>query len=41
MSSTDTAPIRQGEQLDWQALEAYLRAHLPEKLAGEPYWDQP
>jgi aminoglycoside phosphotransferase (APT) family kinase protein len=37
MSSTDTAPIRQGEQLNWQALEEYLRAHLPEKLAGEAF----
>src|SRR5262245_33387576 len=35
MSSTDTAPIRQGEQLDWQGLEAYLRSHLPEKLEGD------
>jgi aminoglycoside phosphotransferase (APT) family kinase protein len=35
MSSTDTAPIRQGEQLDWQGLESYLRAHLPEKLADD------
>src|SRR2546430_564544 len=35
MSATDTAPIRQGEQLDWQALGAYLREHLPEKLADE------
>lgn len=35
MPSTDTAPIRSGEQLNWQALEAYLRAELPAKLAGE------
>ncbi len=32
MTSTDTAPIRQGEQLDWQGLETYLRTHLPGKL---------
>nr|MDQ3014109.1 phosphotransferase family protein [Acidobacteriota bacterium] len=31
----DTAPIRQGEELDWSALEAYLRQHLPSKLGGE------
>lgn len=33
----DTAPIRQGEQLNWQALENYLREHLPQQLAGEPF----
>jgi aminoglycoside phosphotransferase (APT) family kinase protein len=31
----DTAPIRQGEDLDWRSLEAYLRQHLPERLDGE------
>lgn len=35
MPSTDTAPIRAGEELDWNALEAYLREHLPSKLDGE------
>jgi aminoglycoside phosphotransferase (APT) family kinase protein len=25
----DVAPVRPGEELDWPALEAYLRAHLP------------
>ena len=33
--NTDTAPIRQGEDLDWSALESYLRRHLPSKLDGE------
>jgi aminoglycoside phosphotransferase (APT) family kinase protein len=35
MPTTDTAPIRPGEELDWAALEAYLRDHLPSKLSGE------
>jgi aminoglycoside phosphotransferase (APT) family kinase protein len=30
----DTAPIRAGEELDWNSLEAYLREHLPSKLDG-------
>lgn len=30
----ETAPVRPGEELDWPALEAYLRAQLPE-LTGE------
>ena len=30
----ETAPVRPGEELDWAALEAYLRGHLPE-LAGD------
>ncbi len=34
--ATDTAPIRSGEELDWNALENYLREHLPSKLDGEP-----
>lgn len=29
----ETAPVRPGEELDWDALEAYLRANLPE-LSG-------
>ena len=29
----ELAPVRQGEQLDWTALEAHLRRHLPEDLA--------
>jgi aminoglycoside phosphotransferase (APT) family kinase protein len=36
MQSTDTAPIRPGEDLDWDALENYLREHLPPKLDGDP-----
>jgi aminoglycoside phosphotransferase (APT) family kinase protein len=35
-TSTDTAPVRQGEELDWRALECYLRQHLPPRLDGEP-----
>jgi aminoglycoside phosphotransferase (APT) family kinase protein len=35
MPSTDTAPIRPGEDLDWRSLEAYLREHLPSRLDGE------
>ncbi|MGH9837875.1 MAG: phosphotransferase family protein [Blastocatellia bacterium] len=35
-NSADTAPVRQGEDLDWRALESYLREHLPPKLDGEP-----
>lgn len=35
MPSTDTAPIRAGEELDWKSLEAYLREHPPSKLDGE------
>ena len=34
--TTDTAPIRLGEELNLQALEDYLREHLPELLPGEP-----
>jgi aminoglycoside phosphotransferase (APT) family kinase protein len=34
MPSTDTAPIRHGEELNWDALEAYLHEHLPSKLDG-------
>ena len=30
----ETAPVRPGEELDWAALEAYLRANLPE-LSGD------
>ncbi|MEK6325764.1 MAG: phosphotransferase family protein [Acidobacteriota bacterium] len=32
----DTAPIRPGEELNLQALEEYLREHLPDLLPGEP-----
>ncbi len=32
--SSDVATVRAGEELDWTALEAYLRAELPE-LAGD------
>ena len=30
----ELAPVRAGEELDWAALVAYLRAHVPE-LAGD------
>jgi len=33
--SHDTAPIRAGEELDWESLGAYLRERLPSKLDGE------
>ena len=33
----DTAPIRAGEELNLQALEDYLREHLPELLPGEQF----
>lgn len=36
MPSPDTAPIRAGEELDWSALAAYLRAQLPAQLDHEP-----
>jgi aminoglycoside phosphotransferase (APT) family kinase protein len=32
--AADTAPIRPGEELDWAALAAYLREHLPAALDG-------
>ena len=32
----DTAPVRTGEELDWQHLEAYLREHLPARLGEAP-----
>src|ERR1044071_3038503 len=38
-ATDDTAPIREGEELNLQALEAYLRQHLPELLPGEPLDD--
>src|SRR5262245_10466708 len=31
----DTAPIRAGEDLDWNSLKAYLRERRPSKLDGE------
>jgi aminoglycoside phosphotransferase (APT) family kinase protein len=34
-ANRDTAPIRPGEELDLEALEVYLRTHLPELLPGE------
>ena len=33
----DTAPVRAGEELDWQKLEAYLREHL--RLVGDATLD--
>ncbi len=36
-TSTDTAPIRSGEDLNWAALQAYLHEHLPSQLDGEPF----
>jgi aminoglycoside phosphotransferase (APT) family kinase protein len=35
MQISDTAPIRPGEDLNWNALESYLRERLPAKLNGE------
>ncbi|MFN0084422.1 MAG: phosphotransferase family protein [Blastocatellia bacterium] len=35
MTTKDTAPIRQGEELDWSALDRYLRERLPARLEGE------
>jgi aminoglycoside phosphotransferase (APT) family kinase protein len=32
MKTSDTAPVRLGEELNWKALEAYLSEHLPAKL---------
>jgi aminoglycoside phosphotransferase (APT) family kinase protein len=32
MQTSDTTPIRPGEELDWNALERYLTEHLPAKL---------
>jgi aminoglycoside phosphotransferase (APT) family kinase protein len=32
MQTSDTAPIRPGEDLDWKALELYLTDHLPSLL---------
>ncbi|NOT59043.1 MAG: phosphotransferase family protein [Acidobacteria bacterium] len=29
----DTAPVRAGEELDWQKLETYLREHLPARMS--------
>jgi aminoglycoside phosphotransferase (APT) family kinase protein len=31
----DTAPVRAGEELDWNSLEAYLRERLPSELDGD------
>lgn len=36
-TSTDTAPIRPGEDLNWAALEAYLHEYLPPQLDGEAF----
>src|SRR5215475_8695935 len=33
--ASDTAPVRAGEELDWESLEAYLRERLPGKLDGD------
>lgn len=32
----DTRPVRESEQLDWESLAGYLRAHLPE-VVGESF----
>jgi len=32
----DVAPVREGEELNWDALSSYLHEHLPAELAGEP-----
>ena len=34
---TDTAPIRPGEDLNWSALESYLRENLPARVEGETF----
>jgi aminoglycoside phosphotransferase (APT) family kinase protein len=34
-TSSDTAPVRAGEELDWSALEGFLRERLPELIPGE------
>jgi len=34
--ATDTAPVRAGEELDWNSLEAYLRERLPSNFDGGP-----
>lgn len=39
MQPKDTAPIRPGEELDWKALEAHLREHLPARLGDEVLTD--
>jgi len=36
-ASSDTAPIRAGEELDWAALAAYLHDHLSAALNGEAF----
>src|SRR5262245_5360773 len=33
--ASDTAPVRAGEELDWESLEAYLRERLPSTLDGD------
>src|SRR5215468_7983241 len=33
--ASDTAPVRAGEELDWESLEAYLLERLPAKLDGD------
>jgi aminoglycoside phosphotransferase (APT) family kinase protein len=36
-SDKDTSPIREGEELDNAALEAYLREHLPQAMQDEEF----
>ena len=33
--ATDTRPVRESEQLDWESLAGYLRARLPEVAGGD------
>lgn len=37
ISEKDTSPIREGEELNNEQLESYLREHLPEALQGEVF----
>jgi aminoglycoside phosphotransferase (APT) family kinase protein len=40
-TSSDTAPVRAGEELDWGALEGFLRERLPELIPGEALNETP
>lgn len=39
--SSDTKPVRASEQLDWEGLAKYLRAHLPDVAGDELSTDAP
>src|SRR5215213_1310804 len=38
---SDTRPVRESEQLDWESLASYLRARLPEVVGGSFDADTP